>query len=307
MEFLEPNKIEKFELEWTTTPIVRTGVPPDGSCFFHSIFYPFKSFRDLEKDDKREYIEKKRKNLAEKVNEITYASIQDGSVALVQLISRMREFMENIQDEKIYKENQILKLIFSLIPFNVIENEIFVEWDEKCSSETEIPFDPQIFITRMKTNLYRLFYEKIVENINELEKDHNPPPSYLTSEEKLKVYHKFSEQIYTLFDYVFKDVVKKFKDELADPSSWIDIYNFYYLINELDISSNILFIDYNTKKFFPIENDFDINKPSIILLYFPDFHFEPLGKLSEDVSMKTISRLFDSEDDIIQTFVRELG
>lgn len=305
MEFLEPNQIEKFEIDWTSTLFVRTGVPSDGSCFFHSVFYPFKSFRDLSETDKLDYIKEKRKELAKKIDETTYASIQDGSVALIQVIGAMRDFIENIEKKKIYKENNIVRLIFSLIPFETIDNEILTEWDEKCSAETDVPFDAKVFITRMKTNLYHLFYEKIVDKINELEKLHYPPPSYLTDEEKLKVYHKFSEQIYTLFDVVFESNLQNFRNEISDPSSWIDIYNFYYLVNELNISSNVLFIDSTTRKFFHIDSRFDKDRPTIILLYYPDTHFEPLGKLSEDASVRTISRLFNSEDDIIQKFMEQ--
>lgn len=303
MDFLEPNKIEKLEIEWSSTLLVRTGVPPDGSCFFHSIYYPFKSFRDLSEAEKKEYIREKRKDFAACIDETTYASIQDGSIAVVQIISAMRDFVQDIQDKKVYKENNIMRLLFSLVPFETIDNEILGEWDEKCSAETDVPYDAKAFLNRMKTNLYHLFYEKIVEKINLLEKIHHPPPSYLTDQEKLKVYHKFSEQVYILFDMVLANTLEVFRNEISDPSSWIDIYNFYYLVDELNISSNILFIDSTTKRFLNIDNRFDKQKPTIILLYFPDTHFEPLGKLSEDASVRTISRLFNSEDDIIQKFL----
>lgn len=305
MDFLEPNKIDKLEIEWSSTLLVRTGVPADGSCFFHSIYYPFKSFRDLTEDEKIEYIRAKRKDLADNIDETTYASIQDGSIAIVQIISAMRDFIQDIQNKKVYKENNIVRLLFSLVPFETIDNEILVDWDEKCSAETDVPFDAKAFINRMKTNLYHLFYEKIVDKINLLEKVHHPPPSYLTDQEKLKVYHKFSEQVYTIFDNVYKETLEAFRNEISDPSSWIDIYNFYYLVDELKISANVLFIDSTTKRFLNIDNRFDKEKPTIILLYFPDTHFEPLGKLSEDTALRTISRLFNSEDDIIKKFVEQ--
>jgi hypothetical protein len=317
MQSLDPIEIKSLELNWTCTHLIRNGVPMDGSCFFHSIFYAYRSFREKTIEQRKEYIKEKRSHLATSMDVHKWLNIQKGSVAFIQIIEMMRntifEIFETIKGHKKTSQmevtnNEIVQILFNLLDIDTVDQQILLKWDEECSRMEE-NFDSQVFLDRMKSVWYRLYYDFIIERIQYLENTHQPP-ILMTMEEKLKVVHKLASTSYIIFDLVLEKSLKKFQTEIKTFTSWVDVYSYLYIMEELDLSCKIILIDATTKQVFKgmkILSTFDDtyeednDEAFLILLYYPDSHFEPIGKImyAED-GTKSLSRFFSYEDDIIQ-------
>jgi hypothetical protein len=312
MQSLDPDEIKPLELDWTTTNMIRTGVPMDGSCFFHSLFYAYRTFRELTEEGRVEYIKQKRSDLAVSLTINKWLSMQNGSVALIQISEIMRTIIVETPDLIIgasKSDSEIMQILFALLDTHTIDQHILPEWDTECS-HTEENFDSEVFLNRMKSSWYQLFYNYIVKHIEHLEKEYDPP-MLMSTEERLKVVHKLASMSYIIFDMVLKKAYEQFQKEIKEPSSWIDIYSLLYIIDELDLAYNIILIDATTgqvfkgmKMFSRASNDEEDNT-YMILLYFPEFHFESVGKImyAEDDVTKSVSRFFTNDDDIIQKVI----
>jgi hypothetical protein len=310
MQSLDPNEIKALELDWTTTDMIRTGVPMDGSCFFHSLFYAYRTFRELTKEGRVDYIKEKRSDLAVSLTVNKWLNIQNGSVALIQISEMMRTMIVETPDLIINSnksESEIMQILFALLDTHTIDQHILPEWDTECS-HTEDNFDSEVFLNRMKSSWHQLFYNYIVKHIDHLEKEYDPP-MLMSTEERLKVVHKLASMSYMIFDIVLKKAYEQFQNEIKEPTTWIDIYSLLYIIDELDLGYNIILIDATTQQIFkgmrifsdPSNDDEDTY---IVLLYFPEFHFESVGKImyAEDGVTKSVSRFFTNDDDIIKKY-----
>lgn len=318
MQCLAVNETSPLQLSWTNMSLIRTGTPMDGSCFFHSIFNAYRSFRELTLEERTKFIARKRAKLADSITISSWLNIQEGSVALVQIMETMQELIAEVSQlespkisEKIKEHNidtDILKILLMLLSTKYIEKHIMPKWDNECS-KIEKPFDGESFLNRMKSLWYHLHHDNIVKKIDDLEKSRPPPSPLMTSEHKLKVIHKLSSLSYEIFDMVYRTAFYKFKSEIGEYTTWIDIYSFLYILDNMDITANIILLDAITENIFKgmnmITGSIDIEKPFIILLYFPDFHFESIGKIIQaDDGIKNVSRIFSADDDIIQHFLR---
>ena len=290
----------------------------DGSCFFHSIFYAYRSFRELNLDERTKFIARKRAKLADSITVQSWLNIQEGSVALVQIMEAMQELISEISQldspdikKKITEHNidtDILQILLLLLNTKYIEKNIMPKWDSACS-KIEKPFDSESFLNRMKSLWYHLHHDSIVKKINDLEKTRPPPPHLMTSDHKLKVIHKLSSITYEIFDMVYRTAFYRFKSDIGEYTTWIDIYSFLYILENMDINANIILLDATTEAIFKgmqmIKGSIDPEKPFVVLLYFPDFHFESVGKVIQvDDGIKNVSRIFSADDDIIQYFLR---
>ena len=75
----------------------------------------------------------------------------------------------------------------------------------------------------------------------------------------------------------------------------------------MDMNANIVLIDATTQNIFKgmqmIKGSIDTERPFVILLYFPDFHLESVGKIIQvDDGVKNVSRIISVDDDVIQRF-----
>lgn len=319
MEYLPPNVSAPVSFPWTQTPLIRTGCPTDGSCFFHAVFMAYRSFRDLSSAEKVKYITRKRAKLADAITLQSWLSIQEGAIAQLQIMVAMQEFLSHSPQSEhvraIIHEHRIDARLFEMLslivdPREMVEKHIMPQWDNACS-RTEHPFNAESFVNRMKSEWYHLHYDAIVRRINALED--MKPPQIMTMEQKSKVIHKLCGVTYDIFDMIQNIAFHRFKSEIGDYGAWIDLYSFLYIVPNFDLTANIIFIDATTQEFFQgmrmIQHHIDVSKPFVILLYYPDSHFESIGKVSRTEETHSVSRIFTAEDEIIieymQSFLEE--
>jgi len=319
MDFLEPNQVEQFPMEGLQETLIRTGTPSDGSCLLHSIFLAYRSYRELSKEEREVYIKDKRGLMADQLTKEKWLAIQDGSISLLQIMERMRsvifevpEWLKDPEEMKLhFKDYQLhteaIHVLFQLLEPSLVDDEILPEWDTECSHQTEDKFEPNSYLSRIKEIWYRLYYRYIVNQIEKLEKDHKAPPNLMTNEERLSVIHKLANISYVLFDMVVESAFEKFKEEVRNPETWVDIYSFLYMMDELGLSCNLLLLDASTKNFFNGMKMFPCfsqmiqeEKPCVVILYHPDTHFESIGRILDlGDNIKNISRIFTFEDELI--------
>lgn len=315
MDILSLNEIKPYSTNVLNTELIRTGTKTStGSCFFYSLFLPFKHFRDMNEEDKITYIQKKRKELSEKIGMEEWFHIQEGNVAFLQIIEKMRSMIhqipeilknEDCQDMlKFYHINDItIDLLFTLLDPKVVECDILPEWDICISKQN----DKHHLLEDMKKTWHDIYRDKIEISIEELEKKLLPEIPKMTYEKKCNVIHKLSQLSFPIFDYVSSQSLLEFKNGISDIHKWLDVFIFTSVSDFIDLDVNILIINYETGKPYEgmkllyHEKTFDNDYPFVVLLYFKDVHFESLGKKMIIQNKTIIQRFFKKNDPFIIT------
>jgi len=314
--------------------LIRTGIETQGSCFFHALYMAFKSFRQLSVEEKKIYVEKQRKHLSQKISLQSWFSIQNGDVAFFQIIEMMRIMIYVIpsllQDPKecttlssIYKiDTRILETLFNLLDPLQVDRQVLPHWDVECCKleKQDVTLTKDIFVHRMKSKWHELYQKNIVQAIDELEKTLDPTIDRMTESQRLGVIHKLSDISYFLFDFVVEKAFSAFRQDIANYSTWINTFHYLYLIDSMEIDMNVIFIDATTG--LPYEGMRYFSKPFlqqqenyIVLLYFPDYHFESIGEISNPSSSSSsgngrkriIHRIFSKDHPLIQSYFEYLA
>jgi len=326
MEILPLEATEPFSTNVLNTELVRTGTSGEGSCFFYSLYMPFKEFRSLSPQDKEEYIRKKREELAAKINYDEWFLIQNGNLAYLQIIETMRMMIHSIPSilcenqqylEKYNVDEMAIEILFLLLNPTVVEREILPQWDMECSRSVSTMTsgksvdgqenDKDAFLEQIKSTWYDIYKTKVKRSIDDLEKRVDPHIQKMTVDKKSKVVQKLSMLSYPIFDFVTSKALSDFKSEISDVHKWLNVFIFSSVMHRIDLKINVIILDadtgmplegmklmYNRKKF---DNDY----PFVVLLYFKEQHFESLGKKTTVNKKTVINRLFKKEDPFIIT------
>jgi hypothetical protein len=325
MEILPLEATEPFSTNVLNTELVRTGTSGEGSCFFYSLYMPFKEFRSLSAQDKEEYIRKKREELAAKINYDEWFLIQNGNLAYLQIIETMRMMIHSIPSilcenqqylEKYNVDEMAIEILFMLLNPSVVEREILPQWDMECSRNVatmtsgtsgDSENDKDAFLEQIKSTWYDIYKTKVKRSIDDLEKRVDPHIQKMTVDKKSKVVQKLSMLSYPIFDFVTSKALSDFKSEISDVHKWLNVFIFSSVMHRIDLKINVIILDadtgmplegmklmYNRKKF---DNDY----PFVVLLYFKEQHFESLGKKTTVNKKTVINRLFKKDDPFIIT------
>lgn len=302
---LTPNQQEPFRTNVLNTELWRTGTAKDGSCFFHSLYMPFKYYRSLSPEKRIEFIAEKRRECADKMNMESWFSIQGGNIAFLQIIETMRELIYTIP--KILQETQgmAMEILFHLLDPSFIENNILPQWDMECSRDEK---SAHFFLDNIKQNWYHIYRKRIDASINEIENRLPSEVERMSEEKKNRVIEKLSLLSFPIFDFVSSKALENFRKEIAQMDKWINIFIYTVIIEMMDLPVNVIFIDYETgmpyegmKLLYNKKRYEAVDKPFAVLLYFKDLHFESLGKKQVVGGKTIINRLFSKLDPFIIT------
>jgi hypothetical protein len=312
---IKPLNINEHDVFTTSLPLkmsfIRTGVEGAGSCFFHSLFLSFKEFRMLSQDERRLYIEKKRKDLAKRLTLSEWFGIQQGNVAFLQIIEMMRimiyilpTYVSDPRQHSIFDSYNIdvklLDILFHLLDSAKVDHNMLPDWDVQCCQIEKNGLDEEILLHRMKSKWHQIYQDNIRQAIYELEKsmDHQEK---MTESQKLAVIHKLSEISYFIFDFVVEKTLQNFQDDIASYSTWVNTFHLLCIVHCLNLPCNFIFIDattglpYEGMRYFCLDKMNENGHPYAFLLYFPDFHFESLGERIERSGKRYINRLFKND------------
>lgn len=315
LDILETNKTQIYSTNVLNTELIRTGTNPSGSCFFYSLYLPFTFFRQLSNEDRMKFIEKKRAELAEKINFDEWFLIQNGNIAFLQIIETMRLIIHSIpkliMENKVYFEKydinpMAIDILFTLLNPSLIEQEILPQWDMECSKNYQEGQEDS-YLEQIKNTWYTIYKGKVKKAIDDLEKKVDEHIEKMSTDKKSKVIQKLSLLSYPIFDFVTTKALSDFKAEISDVEKWLNIFIFSSVITYLDLKVNIIILDsetgmpYEGMKLLYKKNTFKNDNPFVVILYFKEMHFESLGK-KINVNKKTIiQRLFKKDDPFIIT------
>lgn len=318
IEILPLEETQPFSTNVLNTELVRTGTSIKGSCFFYSLYMPFKEFRMLSSSDKEEYIRRKREDLAAKINYDEWFLIQNGNLAYLQIIETMRMMIHSIPSilcenqqylEKYNVDEMAIEILFMLLNPSVVEKEILPQWDMECSRTViqTISDDKEAFLEQIKNTWFDIYKNKVKRSIDDLEKRVDPHIQKMSSEKKTKVVQKLSMLSYPIFDFVTSKALSDFKSEIGDVHKWLNVFIFSSVMHRMDLKINVIILDAETGM--PLEGmklmydrkKFDNDYPYVVILYFKEQHFESLGKKTTINNKTVINRLFKKDDPFIIT------
>jgi len=297
--------------------LIRTGVEPQGSCFFHSVYSAFRNFRELSAEEKNMYVKKKRKDLADNISVSTWFQIQNGDVAFLQIIEMMRimvylipSFLTDPKETSVLTsyniDTQVLEVLFNLLDPTQVDGQMLPDWDVECCKMEKNELSKDILLHRMKSKWHQIYQENIQKAIQKIEEDLDPGVEKMCETKKLAVVHKLSELSYFLFDFVVEKALLNFKEDISNYTTWINTFHYLYLVESMNLDADILFIDastglpYEGMRYFPLAST---ATNYIVLLYFPDYHFESLGERTTLRDRKVINRIFPSDHPFITGFI----
>jgi len=315
--------VQETKVYYTSTyekPLLRTGVAVDGSCFFHSFFMAWKEFRDLSTEEKKMYILSHRKQFADRLDIRNWLAIQDGSVAFVQILEMMRIVIHLLPSmtldqtqKKIFDTFHVdpdhLRILFELLGPTEVDQEMLPDWDvECCRLEKNPDTQKEILLHRMKSTWREIYREKITYKLESLESEPDIPR--MDEKSRLSIIHKLSDLSYFMFDYVVQKAFDDFRHEVCNYDTWVDLQHYLYLSDHIHstFGLSVLFLDASTgtpfegQRYFLESSSARREKDGyVVLLYFPENHFEPIGEISESRQdgKRVITRIFDASHPLI--------
>lgn len=303
-------------------PFVRTGTEMEGSCFFHALFMAFREFRILSEDEKRIYVQHKRRALVENMTLTRWFQIQNGDLAFLQIIEMMRimiylipSLITDPNETHLFSDHQIdkkvVEVLFHLLDPTQVDRDMLPNWDVECCKIEKNDLSKEILLHRMKSKWHDIYQDNIRKAIDQIENELDPSVPKMKESVKLTVIHKLSDLSYFIFDYVVEKAYQQFREELSQYENWINVFHYLYLIDCMDMKTNVLFLDATSGLPFEGMRYFDLRslrnkRPYVILLYFPDYHFEAFGERLETGPKKALNRLFPSDHPFIQAFFEYL-
>lgn len=293
LQSLEDNTIKLEIME--NGDFIRTGTPMDGNCYYHSIFLPFKYYRDYNVDRKKNYIEEKKKLFFNTFDLEDWLNNEKSMETIFDLF-RIVVYDGSLEDE-IFSKYEIneknYKILCDLIGTEIFDEKIIKRFE--TYKEKILECDSQL--SMMKVYLSQIIKEEILYEINEIEKNMKQD-ELIANENKTKIIDILINNYLKVFQYIVDYSFQNFKE---NNESWLDIHYFSNFNRLNDLEMNIFFIDATTG--YPYkhiqEYEIDETKPFVVVLYFPDYHFETIGK---KVNNK-LYRVFNYDDPFIQKII----
>ena len=292
--------------------VLRSGVPMNGSCFFYSLYYGFKTFRDLSDDEKLSFIREKRKSISEGLTTEKWLQLQNGSIALLQFLSTLRILLytcsfllESEKEVTKLKRHNIdithMKILSELLTVSVMDQKLFPRFDMECIQPQNLENDDILLFHYLRSTFVNIYRNIITEEIDILEMNVKVPK--WSFEKKNKIIETLTQVSYGIFSYVCERAMDDFKEEIRNVEIWLNIYQFFYVLKSTFTDMNVFVLDATTMlPYVGLESDYDERLPCVVILYFSDHHFESIGVEKKNKIYRTLP--FD--DPFIQSIIQYL-
>ena len=327
MRILPAEEKERFSMS-VDSNLIRTGSVADGACFFYSMNLAFRDFREATAEEKKEFIENQRTTLAEELSLEDWMSINDGHFCFLQLLYTIRNaifilhYLASGKSSSSDKERWIadwgdcveddsFEIWTQFFPLQMVDNELFNSWHNQLSQSKKITLE---LISSSLKELCSQHLDKRLENFGK-------------QEEK----NSLKEGMYEFWANLVSKCIHKSlflqKQRIANYSTWADMdtilsispYLPYHLIF-IHAESKEIYFDTTTisgispkveqddhdEKVDKVDKDDKDEKDDkenekdekevVLLLYYPDCHFENVGRIvaNEDGKQKII-RVFPND------------
>lgn len=274
---------------------IRFGVPTGGSSFFYCLHSWKKDFRDLSRDAQVDFIREFRKQIGEK--EDSHLLFQDVNF-LIQFIEmyKMTLLMFDTNDEGMENTGfnlEIVKILFQLVPLEIVESEVIPCFESSIlQMENVNELDYIEYIDTIFKKYISLKIASLEENVSQK----------WETDMREKIIYMLLESVSQITNHVLNEVKNKYKNDLKNYDCYLSLEQ----IENLNFDVNVFIIDASRQR--PCDSfcnkEYNENKHCIILLYFPDHHYEILAKQKTVNGQKRIFRLFNFRDEEIQKIVK---
>ena len=303
------NNWKKDRIYFSSYPqgeVYRTGIPDEKNSFYHSIQYGPEFIDNKTESDRKALIHRKKNHLSEDINLNTFLKLNDGKVFLEKLKEVMKDvhfhFSKSIEDEdtklelKIFNINlTLLDILLELVPKATVDEKIIDNFVHICQNKNLEVFNEEQKYKEIQ-KIYTVAYESVIRehfqillNENQIEEKHLDKVELFLS--------LLIKCTYKLFDYICEKTLNEFKEDIKN--EWINIYISFYLYQLCDKAYNLLIIDATTKKLFneiDQKKFIDTDKKCAVVLYFPDYRFEPITVETKDLKQPTFIDYTLNED-----------
>jgi len=292
---LDVDKNKKLNMPDFYPNIVRTGTIPEGSCFLHSILKGLNrnNYSTMSKSDKAKYITKLRDNISESLS-LDYYRNNMISISSLRLSAKLSNFLKNLYDfiekpEDYLKKNNSTDFLVEIINSNNVVFKMIttVITQDEFANIIQIPFITSShtideYIKNYSTSLYQLFAQKLNEEEVKI------------SDERLEICKtKIKRFCESICNFIVNKQFNKYKKELKKTSEWASDLMFQLISDYLDV--DVYFIDINKKDVY-VDHLIKRNRPSVVVGWLNENHFENIGLLLGD---QTIQRLFSPDHPFI--------
>lgn len=281
--------------------LVRTGTIKEGSSFFHSILHAYsKDYTFMNKSDRMKFVRKIRASMVGKIDKESWEELAGGVIAKVPFLEMVHQILRNFDlflagtNEKIRgrttrkaikvlvkndSELEVYKLISSLVPLDILVNEILPSIYKKAST---LKVKDTINLMIEGTSSY-------LSNLEEIKTVDDKKKEYLVN--VFKIYFKI------VCNEAYKETYKNYIKGLENTKEEIDSYSIQFISERFD--RDLYFFSSNNR--LPYNECSDVctvsGKKSIILLKIAENHYEILGRL---LPGNKIQREFDFNDPFIE-------
>ena len=299
---LDVDKNQKLNIPDFYPNIVRTGTLSEGSCFLHSILKGLNkdNYSSMSKPDKAKYMINLRDDISESIS-LEYYRNNMISISSLRLSTKLSEFLKNLYDfiekpEDFLKKNKSTNFLVEIINSN---NVVFKMITTVMSQDEFVNIIQTTFITSSHTideyiknysiSMYQLFLQKLNEEEVKI------------SEDRLEICKtKIKRFCESICNFIVNKQFKQYKKELKTKSEWSSDFMFQLISDYLGV--DIYFIDINKKDVY-VDHLIKKNRPSVVVGWLNKNHFENIGLLYDD---KTIKRLFEPDHPFISKIKEKL-
>ncbi|MAI15332.1 MAG: hypothetical protein CMM15_15105 [Rhodospirillaceae bacterium] len=297
MKSIKPIRVREsdhYDLKCLDTELLRTGIPKNNNSFFYSLFYFSLDFRNMNQDEKNEFILDQRQSIIDSISKENY--FRECETILPQVMDSFRlilyRFDTILEDNEIqshYKmDTQKLKILNELISKNVFDQEILQPLEERFNTDIHT-------IEDFEREFYIVVSDQVRREIESIERE-IPITDHIHSEKKERIVTVLMNTYKALFPYVFENCFETFKDGFKSNDNWLNIDDVIFLLQNCNFPVNVFLVDANTGYPYQYEYDFDDKKDTILLLYFNDYHYEILGQKIKN----KLCRNFDANQMVVQ-------
>lgn len=299
---LDVDKNKKLNMPDFYPNVVRTGTISEGSCFLHSVLKGINrdNYSTMSKSDKAKYITKLRDNISESLS-IDYYRNNMISISSLRLSAKLSNFLKNLYDfiekpEDFLKKNKSTDFLVEIINSNNVVFKMIttVITQDEFSNIIQMPFITSShtideYIKNYSVSLYQLFTQKLNEEEVKI------------SDERLEICKtKIKRFCESICNFIVNKQFNTYKKELKKTSEWASDLMFQLISDYLDV--DIYFIDVNKKDVYT-DHLIKRNRPSVVVGWLNENHFENIGLLLDD---QTIQRLFSPDHPFISKIKEKL-
>lgn len=252
-------------------PLVRTGVPSDGSCFFHAYLLATENhYRSLPLEEQYKQVVALRQNLSTFVTKDVWKLL--GNVTTVETERMVVHIIEQLYRKTGWEniDKDVWEVLSQIFTQEEVEN-------------TLLP------IREDSEERLRVLIEK---NVNLMLSGQDSAEDIVALENLKKVALEFFNSV---IEYADLQALEQFKKNLADPSTQTDEKMLVAIREYSDY--DFLFLNGTTRKSYNTGLKMSGTRPILIVLWINECHYESVGRL---LSGNKIQRLFSSSDSLVK-------